>query len=438
MRKRSDNRGFTLVEIIIAVAILAIAIIPLTANFIQSSKLNMKGRQTLNAMNLAQDMMEGISGSTAEEVETILDNYIADPATAPSLAGTIFPASTTFGTPSKTSAPGDDVLVYQFADVKTVDSPKNEYTVKMTMDPTGSAHTEFNGKELANISEINKYYDAIYTWDDKELDTIVGEMYNKSSNTSYQKSDYYGKIKRTIRIDIKNINTETDPKYQISVVREYTPTAELIGDANLPADTMIPKTTNNISRMDEDKLPRSVYLYYQGMKNSSQTSRLDTIEINSNTGEEITVYLVRTQSEEDENRGSYGINYGCTVKINSKDMMTNPTYDVHIVSNLRYDLNATNMRYNFRDVDETGAALPPEQIEYPLSDDGKTQITTSTYDRNRAEYMYNGATLTEAVYQTNFSAGFSKNEKNTLYKILIEVFDKNGTKVATYDGGLYN
>ncbi len=437
MRKRSDNRGFTLVEIIIAVAILAIAISPLVANFIQSSKLNLKGRQTLNAMNLAQDMMEGISGSTAEEVEAIIENFIADPSGAPSLAGTVFPVSTTFSSAARTSADGDDVLVYEFLNVKTANSPRNEYKVKMTMNPTGTEHEDFNGKELADISEINQYYDAIYTWESGELDSVVADMRNTATNTTYDPINYYGKIYRTIRIKIVNTGTETAPVYKVSVIREYKPTGELANRAGIDADYVVSRTTENISRMDADKLSRNVYVYYQGMLNSTYSTEMDTIEIENTTGEEITVYLVRTQNEKDSNRVSYGLNYGCDVKITSMDMMGTYTHDVHIVSNLRYDLNAANMRYNFRDVDENGVTLPETEIEYPLDDNG-VKVTTSSYKRERATYYYNGRVVPEALYKTNFSAGYAKKEKNTLYKVLIEVFDGNGKKVATYDGGLSN
>lgn len=437
MKKRSDNRGFTLVEIIIAVAILAIAITPLVANFIQSSNLNLKGRQTLNAMNLAQDMMEGISGSTAEDVQAVIENYINDPDAAQSLVGTVFPVSTTFEDAVKTSADGDEILVYKFTKVKTIDSPKNEYSVQMTMNPTGAEHEDFNGKDLADISEINQYYDAIYTWEETEIDSVVNEMFNAATITSYSVSDYYGKIYRTIRIKIVNSGTEAAPKYKVSVIREYSPTGELAVNAGLDSSFVVKRTTENISRVEENIMPRNIYLYYQGMINSTYNSRYDTIEIDSSTGEEITVYLVRTQKESDSTKVAYGLLYGCDVKITSTDMMGVNTQDVHIVSNLRYDLNAVNMRYNFRDVDESGAAIPEDEIDYPTDDNG-TPVTVSSYERNRARYYYNGMQIDEALYQSNFTAGYAKKEKNTLYKVLIEVFDENGKKVATYDGGLSN
>lgn len=438
MKKRLDNRGFTLVEIIIAVAILAIALSPLVANFIQSSKLNLKGRETLNAMNLAQDMMEGISGSTAEEVETILENYIDDPTTAKSLAGTIFPVSTTFTTAERTSADGDSKLVYEFDNVETINSARNKYKVKMTLDPTGTDEANFNGKEYAAISEVNQFYDAIYNYDAKEVNTAVDKFADLATNKAYDKSNYFGKIKRTIKIQIMNTGTETAPQYKVKVTKLYEPTLELVGLAGLPIGTIESiEPKENISKMDPDKLPRSVYLYYEGILNSTYLAPLDNIEIENTTGKKMDVYLVRTQRTTDPNKVVYGQNYGCQVKIISKDMSNNTTEDVHIISNLRYDLNAAQMRYNYRTQDEDGNTITIAEEDYPLDDAG-TPMKTSSYLKARATYEYNGSPVNEALYQTNFSAGYAKETKNTLYKILIEVFDTNNNKVATYDGGLSN
>ena len=435
MKKRLDNRGFTLVELIIAVAILAIAISPLVANFIQSSKLNLKGREALNAMNLAQDMMEGISGSTAEDVAKGIDKYITDPTNAQPLAGTIFPVSTTFASAGKISADGDKVFVYQFNNVKTADSPRNKYTVRMTMDPT--TQTNFNGKELANISEINQYYDAIYTWNDAELSQVIADMRSEAADVTYDTANYKGKIMRTIRVKIENTGTATAPVYKIGVARDYQPTFELANRAGIDSDFVVTETTENISRMDADKLPKNIYIYYQGMQNSTYSGPLDTIKIDNTTGEEVTVYLVRIQEEGASGNASYDMNYGCQVYITSKDMMGAATEDVHIVSNLRYNLSAEKMRYNFRDETETGALIILAEEDYPLDDLG-VAVKNSSYDRKRAVYYYNGTLLSESLYQTNFSAGYAKKEKNTLYSVLIEVFDESGKRVATYDGGLSN
>lgn len=60
MKIRNDNKGFTLIEVIIAVMILAIIVVPLLSLFIQSAKMNTTSRRRMNATSIAEDLMEGI------------------------------------------------------------------------------------------------------------------------------------------------------------------------------------------------------------------------------------------------------------------------------------------------------------------------------------------------------------------------------------------
>lgn len=66
-RKNSDA-GFSLVELLIAVTILAIIVIPLLHLFVTSTRINVKSRQMLRATTVAQDIMEGLKAYTLEEV----------------------------------------------------------------------------------------------------------------------------------------------------------------------------------------------------------------------------------------------------------------------------------------------------------------------------------------------------------------------------------
>lgn len=66
----NSNSGFSLVELLIAVTILAIIVIPLLHMFITSTKINVKSRQTLRATTVAQDIMEGLKAYTLEEVRS--------------------------------------------------------------------------------------------------------------------------------------------------------------------------------------------------------------------------------------------------------------------------------------------------------------------------------------------------------------------------------
>ena len=64
MKKKADQ-GFSLVEVIIALSILAIVSVPLLSSFAQSAKTNAKAREIMNATNLAQNIVEEIKADGA-------------------------------------------------------------------------------------------------------------------------------------------------------------------------------------------------------------------------------------------------------------------------------------------------------------------------------------------------------------------------------------
>ncbi|MDW5300401.1 MAG: type II secretion system protein [Sedimentibacter sp.] len=62
MRKLLNNKGLTLIEIIITLAVLGIVIAPLMSMFITSQKINTESENEYNAIQLAQKYMEEIKG----------------------------------------------------------------------------------------------------------------------------------------------------------------------------------------------------------------------------------------------------------------------------------------------------------------------------------------------------------------------------------------
>ena len=80
MKKRNlmnDNTGMTLLELIIAVSIFAIAAVVLLQSFVTSGRVNNKSSLYLNASTAAQNVMEEIKGKEFEEV-SLAFNYPMD------------------------------------------------------------------------------------------------------------------------------------------------------------------------------------------------------------------------------------------------------------------------------------------------------------------------------------------------------------------------
>lgn len=65
---RLNNQGFTLVELIISIAILVIIMVPLMGNFIRSIQMNSKAKKLQIQSNLASSIMEGLKSYNIDEV----------------------------------------------------------------------------------------------------------------------------------------------------------------------------------------------------------------------------------------------------------------------------------------------------------------------------------------------------------------------------------
>ena len=68
------NKGISLVELVVAMALFIIVIIPVCASFITSIRVNQKSRKLMAANDLAQSVMEGFSNKTYEGVKKSINN----------------------------------------------------------------------------------------------------------------------------------------------------------------------------------------------------------------------------------------------------------------------------------------------------------------------------------------------------------------------------
>lgn len=71
-----NNAGLTLVELLIAMVILAIIVTPILKNFVSGAKINNKSRHTMNATGLCENLMEEFeSRKVSEMVEILVNDY---------------------------------------------------------------------------------------------------------------------------------------------------------------------------------------------------------------------------------------------------------------------------------------------------------------------------------------------------------------------------
>lgn len=68
MMKKGNNKGFSLIEIIIGIGMLSVIVIPILHTFITSAQINRDSRQIMIQTEVAQTIMEGFAGKTYLEV----------------------------------------------------------------------------------------------------------------------------------------------------------------------------------------------------------------------------------------------------------------------------------------------------------------------------------------------------------------------------------
>ena len=61
-KKKKRNRGFTLVEVLVAAAILSLVVTPILSSFVTIARVNAKSRQRLSATTIADGIMESVKG----------------------------------------------------------------------------------------------------------------------------------------------------------------------------------------------------------------------------------------------------------------------------------------------------------------------------------------------------------------------------------------
>ena len=70
VKKRKRNRGFTLVEVLVAAAILSLVVTPILSSFVTVARINAKSRRKLSATTIANSVMESVKGFELSQVAT--------------------------------------------------------------------------------------------------------------------------------------------------------------------------------------------------------------------------------------------------------------------------------------------------------------------------------------------------------------------------------
>ena len=158
-RKLNKDAGFSLVELLIAVIILAIIVIPLMNLFVSSNRINIKSRKTLRATTVAQDIMEGLKAYNIKEIK----EQFADPANGfYVIDSTLIKGGVAEETSLEVDPSGNPASGFYVFSMKDVTMQGSKFDAKIEVDGRGymegtlTHDNKFNDAALADARSIDK------------------------------------------------------------------------------------------------------------------------------------------------------------------------------------------------------------------------------------------------------------------------------------------
>jgi len=444
---QNNNKGFSLVEVLIAVAVLTIVITPIAMTFISSSKVNQKAKRVLSATEMAQNLFEGISAKKPEDAIIELSGLAYSDKLDLKEKASVLPLNNGYDSVKEyrvtynatddeyeyfdqtsggyiQSIVYDDVAdeyrcrgmaestsgIYGFGilGIKQVDT---YYDLRVTLDSSNYDSTyvseDVGYEQLVNISGINSNYDSVYLDKVSNLENTVALEYQNKKLTSSAgtASNILSNLQRTYVIDISDDGLAVDPNIYVDVSTEY----EYLRSSDKAFNETLTLTPQAERIYESTTAPRNIFIYYvPNYYSTNAGSPLDQFVINNQKEYNVNVYLIRTKQERssvfnDDNVtiSSREKSYAASVDINEK---SGAAIETTIRSNLEDNISKD---YNDRKVDATN------KISY--------QIHVNDSVRSQAE-------LASMLDLQTVSVEAEKAEKRK-YDVTIEVYPgKSGGK----------
>ena len=217
----NDNSGLSIVEVLVAVAILAIVFVPLLKTFTQASTINARAQKLQNVTSLAEGVMEDVKGKSIQELHDLAVER-ADVSFLPlDKDGTLTkgnlnnvpPYTVTYENVTATQG-----ITYDAVVTIATENYKNK---DKDADDIGDV-SDANIRELPQINKVDSNKNAVLSWelnkyDNKALENLAAENSVSGSDIATLKDSYKDTAEKYINIEIKEDTDTSSTKVSCEV-----------------------------------------------------------------------------------------------------------------------------------------------------------------------------------------------------------------------------
>ena len=293
----NDNSGLSIVEVLVAVAILAIVFVPLLKTFTQASTINSKAQKLQNVTSLAEGVMEDVKGKSIQELHDLAVER-ADVSFLPlDKDGTLKkgnlnnvpPYTVTYENVTATQG-----ITYDAVVTIATENYKNK---TKGADDIGDV-SDANIRELPQINKVDSNRNAVLSWelnkyDNKALENLAAENSVTDSDIATLKESYKKTAEKYINIEIKEDSETSTTKVSCEV--EYK-----TGTASGKSLKYLVYTGYFVEPLASEPAGPNIYLFYtlsenvkDGASNIADPIKKENIKIeDKTTGKRHNVYFI--------------------------------------------------------------------------------------------------------------------------------------------------
>lgn len=304
----NDNSGLSIVEVLVAVAILAIVFVPLLKSFTQASTINARAQKLQNVTSLAEGVMEDVKGKSIQELH---DLAVDDPKVSflpldkdgtltKGNLNNVAPYTVTYENVTATQGITYDAVVTISTDnYKSTDRSDARKANKLSHNDDIGDVSDANIRELPQINKVDSNKNAVLSWelnkyDNKALENLAAENSVSGSDIATLKDSYKDTAEKYINIEINEDSDTSSTKVSCEV--EYK-TGKNASDKSLK---YLVYTGYFVEPLASEPAGPNIYLFYtlsenvkDGASNIADPIKKENIKIeDKTTGKRHNVYFI--------------------------------------------------------------------------------------------------------------------------------------------------